>query len=259
MGDKQGPTTIGREKQHAPFGNVEIICGDVFEILELYPDDYFDCVLTDPPYGSTQNEWDRALDPARMLRELLRVSRGAVAMTAIQPYASELVCAGKAWFRHEWVWAKNKGANHLNCKTAPLRYHETVLVFARGHHVYNPQMTTGHKPGNYAKRVTESSNYGAQKSTEYGGSTQRYPRSIQEFAVLNNDSPDRVHATQKPVELFDYLVRTYSNAGDRVLDPFAGSGTTGVAAHAADRSTTLIEGRADFCAGIRGRIFGDGL
>ena len=236
-----------------------VICGDALSVLKNLPTGMFDLVLADPPYGATQNHWDRPISSELLWPHLTRICKGAIVLTAIQPYASELVTSGRPWFRHEWVWSKNKGSGHLNCSRAPLRYHEHVLVFARDSYVYNPQMTVGHKPGNYAKRRTATSNYGAQKETEYGGQTQRYPRSIQEFAVVNNDSLYRTHPTQKPVDLFRYLIRTYSNPGNHVLDFCAGSGTTGVAARMEGRFATLIELDPEYCEAARQRVSRDPL
>lgn len=228
---------------------------DVFEALSLMPSNSFDAVIADPPYGSTQNPWDSVIPIGPMFDALTRVCRGPIVLTAIQPYSSALVCARPDLFRHEWIWEKNKGTGHLNCKKAPLRYHESVLVFGPSGIVYNPQMTEGHKPGNYAKRTTFTPNYGAQRESEpYGGQTQRYPRSIQRFDILNNDSPERIHATQKPVALFEYLIRTYSNPGDRILDFCAGSGTTGIAALRTGRSVDLIEINPAYCELIDARM-----
>jgi site-specific DNA-methyltransferase (adenine-specific) len=233
----------------------EIWQGDALATLDLFPDESFDCVIADPPYGATQNVWDSPFDLSRLWPALTRVCRGAIVLTATQPYAATLICSQPRWFRHEWIWAKNKGSNHLNCKRAPLRYHENILVFSADSLTYNPQMTAGHKPGNHAVRRTLTPNYGAQREAEpYGGQTTRYPRSIQAFDILNNDSPERFHPTQKPVELMRYLVRTYSNPGDHILDFCAGAGTTGLAARAEGRRSTLIELSSAYCDIIRKRL-----
>ena len=234
---------------------VEVWQGDALRCMEIIPSASIDCVIADPPYGSTQNRWDVVLPFDWMWRELARVCRGPVVLTAIQPFSSLLVASNPRGFRHEWIWEKNKGSGHLNCKRAPLRCHESVLVFGPTGAVYNPQMTSGHKPGNYAKRTTFTSNYGAQREAEpYGGQTDRYPRSVQRFDVVNNDSPDRVHPTQKPLPLMEYLVATYSNPGDKILDFCAGSGTTGVAAQRLGRDALLIEINPDYCEMARQRI-----
>lgn len=217
--------------------SAQLLFGDAIEKMAELPDGCVDCVITDPPYESTRNVWDVLIPFGPLRTALSRVCpKGAFVFTAIQPFSSFMVSEWRDIFRHEWVWYKNKGTNHLNAKRAPLRYHETILVFGNESVSYNPQMTEGHKPGNYAKRVKYTSNYGAQRESEpYGGQTQRYPRSVIEMPILNNDHPMRVHPTQKPVELMAYLIKTYTNPGDTILDFAMGSGTTGVAA--------LLEGR----------------
>lgn len=218
-----------------------ILCGDAIEMMATLPDRSIDLIAVDPPYEVTANEWDKFIPFEPMWEEIWRVCRGAVVFTAMQPFSSALVMSQVQFFRHEWVWKKNKATGHLNAKKMPMRSHEVVLVFSKEAPIYNPQMTTGHKPGNYAFRRTESSNYGSQRPSVYGGSTERYPQTIQEFPVVNNDNPEKVHPTQKPVDMFEYFIRTYSNEGDTVLDFACGSGTTGVACRRTCRNFIGIE------------------
>lgn len=235
---------------HAP----EFWTGDALACLEIVASGSVDVVICDPPYGTTQNKWDVMIDIPSMWRELTRVCRGAIVLTAIQPFSSILVASNLRMFRHEWIWEKNKGTGHLNAKKAPMRYHEAVLVFGENI-TFNPQMTEGHRPGNYVKRTTFTPNYGAQRESEpYGGQTVRYPRSVQHFDILNNDSPDRVHPTQKPLALMEYLVATYSNPGDLVLDFACGSGTTALAAHRLSRRSLNFEINPDYVALARARL-----
>jgi DNA modification methylase len=237
---------------------VQIVHGDCRDVLPTLGASSIDCVISDPPYGMTQNKWDAVIPTEMMWRELTRVCRGPIVMTAIQPFSSLLIASRLDLFRHEWIWEKNKGSGHLNCSRAPLRCHESILVFGPAQATYNPQKTNGHKPGNYAQRKTFTSNYGAQRESEpYGGQTDRYPRSVQRFDVVNNDSPDRIHPTQKPLPLIEYLVATYSNPGDTVLDFCAGSGTTGVACRRLGRDAILIEIDEAYCSASRRRIDGD--
>lgn len=210
--------------------SVELFLGDALMWLNELDDQSVDAVICDPPYGATQNKWDSIIPLDDLWPQLFRICKGAIVLTAIQPFSSILVLSQIKFFKHEWVWEKNKSSGHLNCKTSPLRAHETVLVFSRNGFAFNPQKTSGHKPGNYAVQRTMTTNYGAQTSTVYGGQTERYPRSVQKFSVLNNDSPERIHPTQKPVSLMEYLISTYTNVGDTVLDFAMGSGTTGEAA-----------------------------
>ncbi len=227
---------------------IEIIEGDCLAILPTLEAQSVDLVLVDLPYGSTQNPWDTPIPFAPMWTEVWRVCKGAAVFTAMQPFSSALVMSQPNCFKHEWVWEKNKATGHLNAKKAPMRAHELALVFAAKTLPYNPQMTDGHEPGHAATRRTYTPNYGAQRPTEYGGSTKRYPRSVQRFAIVNNDSPEKEHPTQKPVELMAYLIETYSSPGQTVLDFCMGSGTTGVACQQTGRNFIGIESDAGYYA-----------
>jgi len=205
--------------------------GDCLALLRDLPDNSIDLVLTDPPYGTTACKWDTVIDLDRMWTELKRVTKptSPIVMTACQPFTSALVMSNPKQYRHHWVWEKNKASGHLNAKRAPMRAHEDIVVFSSRQPTYRAQMSLGHRPANYAKRVGWSECYGAQVETEYGGATTRYPRSVQQFDIVNNDDPVKVHPTQKPVALMEYLIRTYTDEGATVLDFTMGSGTTGVA------------------------------
>lgn len=220
-----------------------IICGDCIEVMSRFPAGGIDMVLADVPYGQTRNSWDQPIPFEPMWEQLRRVAKpnAAIVLMAAQPFASKLICSNEKDFRYDLIWAKNKPTGFLNAKKQPLRNHEHILVFYRKPPSYFPQMTVGHKPGNYARRVKHSSNYGAQTPTEYGGATERYPLSILEVPIINNDSPDKYHPTQKPVDLMSWLVRTYTERGQTVLDIAAGSGTTAVAALREGRGYVCIE------------------
>ena len=220
---------------------VELHFGDCLDVLPTLADASVAAVFADPPYAATRNSWDVAIPLDRLWPQLERVSRGPIVLTAMQPFSSLLVTSRLSRFRHEWIWRKNKVSGHLNANRGPLRDHEAVLVFCDRQPPYNPQMTAGHRPGNFARRRTHSINYGVQAETVYGGQTTRFPRSVQDFDVVNNDDPSRCHPTQKPVALFEYLIRTYTQPGDIVLDFCAGSGTTGLAAQRAGRGFIGIE------------------
>lgn len=220
---------------------MRLFCGDCLDILPTLPAASVDLVLCDLPYGQTQNAWDSVIPFDKMWREVWRVCNGPAVFTAMQPFSSALVMSQAKYFRHEWVWEKNKATGHLNAKRAPMRAHELVLVFAKFAPAYFPQMTDGHKPGNYALRRTYTPNYGAQRPTEYGGQTTRYPRSVQQFPIINSDDPAKVHPTQKPESMVEYYIRTYCDDGATVLDFTMGSGTTGVAAANTGRDFIGIE------------------
>lgn len=216
--------------------------GDCLALLPTLPSGSVDMVLCDLPYGTTQNKWDSVLPLDVLWAEYRRVCRGAVVLTAAQPFTSALVTSNLRAFKYEWVWCKNKASGHLNAKKRPLQSHESVLVFVETKAVYNPQRSSGHRPANYAKRIGWSPNYGAQREAEYkGGITDRCPTSLLPFPVVNNDSPDRHHPTQKPVELLEYLIRTYTDEGGTVLDNTMGAGSTGVACVNAGRKFIGIE------------------
>lgn len=225
--------------------SVEIIEGDCLTVLPTLESQSVDLVLVDVPYGQTQNEWDKPIPFEPMWSEIWRVCKGAAVFTAMQPFSSALVMSQPKFFKHEWVWEKNKATGHLNAKKAPMRAHELVLVFAKGACPYYPQMTEDHEPGHAATRRTYTPNYGAQRPTDYGGSTKRYPRSVQQFDIVNNDSPEKEHSTQKPVELMAYLIETYSLPGAAVLDFCMGSGTTGVACQNTGRAFIGVESDPD--------------
>ena len=223
--------------------NPVLMQGDCLEAMWLIPEDSVDMILCDPPYGRSQNKWDSVIPFEPLWSHYWRVLKpnGAVVLTAAQPFTSALVMSQPENFRHDWVWLKNKASGHLNANRRPMRIHEDVLVFCRQQPTYNPQKTEGHKPGNYAKRAAQSSNYGRADPTEYGGQTSRFPKTSIFSPVVNNDSLDRLHPTQKPVALMEYLIKTYTNEGETVLDNCMGSGTTGVAARNTGRNFIGIE------------------
>lgn len=211
-------------------------CMDTFEGMSLLPAGSIDMILSDIPYGTTQNKWDSVLDLKLLWQHYGRLIKpnGAIVLTAQTPFDKVLGCSKLDWLRYEWVWEKTKATGHLNAKKAPLKAHENILVFYKAQPVYHPQKTTGHKPVNsYTKHQTDGSNYGKTKiGISGGGNTDRYPRSVLKFAA----DRDRFHPTQKPVDLFRYLIRTYSNHGDLILDNCIGSGTTAVAAELEGRN-----------------------
>lgn len=175
----------------------------------------------------------------------------------MQPFSSLLVCSNPGAFRYEIIWRKNKPRGFLNAKMQPLRTHENILVFYRKQPKYKPQMTTGHKPVNsYTKYTSDGANYGATKAGIHGGgSTIRYPTSVLDIPVVNNDDPIRIHPTQKPEELVSWFISTYTEPGDIVLDPAAGSGTTLVAAKRLGRRCLGYETDAAMVAKATKRLY----
>lgn len=190
-------------------------------------------VFADLPYGQTMHGWDSPVPIVPLWIVLRRVCRlrAALVFSAIHPFTALLVASNTIMFRHAMVWEKNKPTGHLNANRQPLRSHEDLLVFARETPNYRVQKTTGHSPMHAADRRLTSTCYGGHGSTpSEAGSTLRYPTSILRIPVVNNDDPDRIHPSQKPVALVEWFVKTYTRRGDLVVDPTAGSGTTIVAA-----------------------------
>jgi len=217
----------------------ELHQGDCLKIMPTIPDGSVDMILCDLPYGLTRNAWDSVISFESLWEQYLRIAKHntAFVFTATQPFAAALVMSKPKLFRYEWVWSKTLGTGFLNAKKQPLRSHEQILVFYRDQPTYHPQMRFGFKPYT-SKQGRPSSNYGAltpQHVTTSDGS--RYPITILQF---DSDKP-KLHPTQKPVALMEYLVRTYTNEGDTVLDNCMGSGTTGVACKNLGRSFIGIE------------------
>jgi len=221
----------------------QLICSDCIEAMRGLPTGGVDLVVTDLPYGQTANSWDVPIPFDPMWSELRRVTKAdaAVVLFAAQPFASRLICSNTDDFRYDLIWRKNKPTGFLNAKKQPLRAHEHILMFYRNLPFFEPQKTTGHKPGHRAIHASASSNYGVHNRVEYGGSTERYPTSVIDFPIINNDDPDKHHPTQKPVGLYQWLIRSYSRASETVLDFTAGAGTAAVAAIRENRKYICIE------------------
>lgn len=213
---------------------IDLYNADCFERIKELPDNSIDCIITDPPYGNTDCDFDCIVDEPTLLRELKRVVKPnrAVCIFCMLRMAVRLINIDPKWFRYEWIWAKNRATGFLDCNKRPLRQHEQILVFCDTMPDYNPQFTfsTPYK----RRRVGVCHHYSHNTSRQHTISDgRRYPQSI---VYCNNMDGGNIHPTQKPVDLIEYLVRTYSNPGDTVLDPFAGSGTTAVACINAGRS-----------------------
>ena len=200
---------------------------DCFEGMGLIEPGSVGLVLTDPPYGTTNNTWDKSPDLDKLWAAIKSVLRtgGAAVMTSQTPFDKVLGVSNLSWLKYEWIWKKTYVTGHLNAKNSPLKQHENVLVFSGASlykMTYNPQGVI-RKPIEYVKRLRNSSNYGKQHDgiSEF----RNYPKDVLEYGP----DPIKLHPTQKPLELMRYMVRTYSNPGDIVLDPFMGSGTTAVA------------------------------
>lgn len=232
-----------------------IVHGDCIEVMEAMPAESVDMVLADLPYAVTQIAWDTLIPFDKLWQCYERVCKpnAAIVLTAAQPFSSQLVVSKPTWFKYEIIWVKNKATGHLNAKKQPMRAHENILVFYKQQPTYNPQMTSGHEPLHYAVNKKQTKLYGKYGGVESRtGATDRYPKSVLHFDVVNQS--ERVHETQKPVELFAYLIKTFSNLGDIVLDNTAGSGTTGIAAKQNGRRYILIERDDKYVDAMKGRF-----
>ena len=214
-----------------------------------------DMILTDLPYGTTYAPWDLVIPLKELWSAWLRIvkPKGAIVLTASQPFTSQLVMSRPDLFRCEWIWNKINAANFANANKQPLKVHESVCVFATGQTTYNPQKTQGtpnHSQGRNARaRSCETQKISERSSDNLDGA--KFPISIQTFP--KHSSQSKLHSTQKPVDLFRYLIETYSNPGEIVLDCCAGSGTTGEAAALAGRRAILIENDSRHIETIRRR------
>ena len=228
---------------------VVLIHGDCLEKMKDIESGSVDMVCADPPYGTTQCKWDSIIPLEPMWEQLKRVIKpnGAIVLTASQPFTSVLTMSNIEMFKHEWIWIKNRGSNFANTVREPMKEHETVLVFSRGKWVYNRQMQerTGggldrakYKVGHNDQNRETFQKFEGRESHEI--SDLRVPSTWQKFNIASGVEKTK-HPTQKPVALMEYLIKTYTNEGETVLDFCFGSGTTGVACKNLNRSFIGIE------------------
>ena len=218
---------------------IQLMQGDCLERMKEIESGSVDMILTDPPYGTTACKWDSIIPLEPMWEQLKRIIKpnGAIVMTASQPFTSVLITSNLKNYKHQWVWNKNNSAGFATAKIRPFAICEDVLVFSGGGEKVNyyPQMRTGkmRKKGGYSS----SENYGIKPTVKM--CDQYYPKNLIE--ISNASQKGKAHPTQKPVALMEYLIKTYTNEGDTVLDFTMGSGTTGVAAKNLNRSFIGIE------------------
>ena len=212
---------------------VQLYKGDCLELMKSIPDGSIDAIITDPPYGTTACKWDSVIDFTLMWEQLNRIIKpnGAIILFAQTPFDKVLGASNLPMLKYEWVWRKSRPTGHLNANKMPMKAHENILVFYKKPPTFNKQMTIGKpnhvKDGSIRKSKATNNNYGhfenvVQKSTEL-----KNPITVIEFS---QQDPNKIeHPTQKPVKLMEYLIKTYTNKNETVLDFTMGSGSTGVA------------------------------
>lgn len=235
--------------------SIELMQGDCLELMSSIPDGSVDMVLTDPPYGTTACKWDTVIPLGPMWKQLKRVIKpnGAIVMTASQPFTTVLIASNMRMFKYCWVWEKSKGCNFTHARNMPIKFTEDVCVFSSapiGHTVqfgerrmeYNPQgIVKVDKAWSRSKRYENGhklkrESHKLDRVIEF----ENYPKNLIRFQ--NSDNRERgLHPTQKPVALMEYMIKTYTNEGDTVLDFTMGSGTTGVACANLNRDFIGIE------------------
>ena len=229
----------------------KIICGDCLDIMPDLPDKSIDMILCDLPYGTTACKWDTIIPFEPLWEQYKRIIKdnGAIVLTASQPFTTDVINSNREWFKYEWIWDKVSGKDFYQSRRRPLKQHENILIFSKEQTTYNPQMNEAEKK-NIRDRVKNKTK--AQTGTIYGDlkeyttkkdERKRYPGSVFVHSYQENELhySKRLHQTQKPVALFEYLIKTYTNEGDTVLDNCMGSGTTGVACKNLNRNFIGIE------------------
>ncbi len=223
--------------------------GDCLDVMQDIPDGSVDAVICDPPYGTTACKWDSVIPFEPMWAQLKRIVKpnGAIVLMASQPFTSALVMSNAAMFKYCWIWKKTAATGHLNAKRMPMSDSEDVLVFYCHQPAYNPQGLIPH--GKTVRRGGNGGCYGNSGKENFQEFT-NYPRRTLEIASQGKT----VHPTQKPVALMEYLIRTYTNPGETVLDFTMGSGTTGVAAANTGRRFIGIERDPDYFTIAQSRV-----
>lgn len=240
---------------------IKLYQGDCLELMREIPDASVDMVLCDLPYGVTACTWDAVIPFISLWESYARVikTNGAIVLTASQPFMSDLVQSKRDWFRYEFIWHKNTGSGFAAAKYQPMRYHENIAVFYKERPTYNPQRVERFSES--SKKAYKKPHSGCYKanhvnigkvSPQYDSET-KGPTSVLDFKSVNNAS-GKLHPTQKPVELMEYLIKTYTNEGDTVLDNTMGSGTTGVACVNLGRNFLGIEKDPEYFAIAARRI-----
>lgn len=218
-----------------------LIYGDTLKVLSKLEDGSIDLVLTDPPYGITKNDWDIIPNLNILWNEFNRTSKVQI-LTSNQPFTTDLINSNRKNFKYDLIFEKTLGTGFLNAKKMPMRYHEEILVFYKNLITYNPMMTVGKRKKGINKSDSHGSNYGKKTkfNYKYDDMGTRYPKSVIKIST-GDRTKEQYHPTGKPIALMKYLIKTYSNENDYILDCFLGSGTTMKACLELNRNCIGIE------------------
>jgi len=237
-----------------------VICGDCLEVMPEIVDKSVDMILCDLPYNETGNKWDFPINPMELWSNYERIIKddGVIVLTGTFKFGTQLYKQAPHLYKYDWVWEKDNGTNAPNVKLQPFRIHEQIFIFGKGRVTngtriamkYNPQKTDGLPYTQTSGRMSENWKGGLGQIETKNLDGKRHPKTIQKF----NRDKNGLHPTQKPVALFEYLIKTYTNEGDLVLDNCAGSGTTGVACQNLNRKFILIEKEQKYVDIIKKRL-----
>jgi len=232
---------------HAELGRgmaMNLMLGDCLERMKEIPDGSVDLILADPPYGTTACKWDTVIPLDKMWEQLKRIIKpnGAIVLFGGEPFSSLLRCSNIKDYKYDYVWKKNRPTGLFLAKKQPLRYHEFVHIFYKKQSTYNPIMTIGKPNNSRGSTKGVSQHYKCSTFNESKTDGLKYPSSVLEFQRPHPSA----HPTQKPVALMEYLIKTYTNEGETVLDFVMGSGTTGVACKNTGRKFIGIEKDAGY-------------
>ena len=232
---------------------IDLRCGDTIEQMKLILDKSIDFIFCDLPYGMTAPKWDEHIDMIELWKQYNRIIKknGTIALFASQPFTTKLISSNEKDFRYCWYWVKNQGTNFFHAKRMPIRKIEEICIFKKGK--YYPQITNGHIPTNSAMGSSNGKTYhGTNIRNSKGGKTTRFPTNILEFKCVDNYS--RLHSSEKPVDLLEYIIKTYTNENDLVLDNTMGSCSTGIACINIDRNFIGIEKELEYFTISKNRV-----
>jgi len=232
---------------------VDLRHGDTIEQMILIHDKSIDFICCDLPYGMTAPNWDKHIDIVELWKQYNRIIKknGTIALFASQPFTTKIISSNEKDFSYCWYWLKNQGTNFFHAKRMPIRKIEEICIFKKGR--YYPQITDGHIPTNSAKGCSNGKAYHGTNTRDYeGGKTTRFPTNILEFKCVDNYS--RLHSSEKPVDLLEYLIKTYTDENDLVLDNTMGSCSTGIACINTNRNFIGIEKELEYFSSSKKRV-----